>query len=272
MRLGQLARKYGVSKKEIISFLKQIDPDSHSLGHNSKLSAQMLTMVAQRFENPELLDEGQQQELEDQQAGSRTGEAIIQSELELPHQEAASELPSDETDKPKKKDEVVIETDKLLELLESEEPQIDLSKITRIKAPKRELEGLKVVGKIELPESKSKPGVKSEQSEDGIKPARNKGNQQQPLTEEEREKRRLKFKKRKEEYEAQKEKQRKSREKKRQKALNKARYQQKLQRVKSSQPKHKDQIPGSPSTLTTREESAPPRTLLGKLWRWLTTY
>ncbi|GJM27822.1 MAG: hypothetical protein DHS20C17_04570 [Cyclobacteriaceae bacterium] len=278
MRLGQLARKYGVSKNEIISFLKEIDPNTHSLGQNSKLSEETLTMVAQHFENLDLFGEageGQeqfQQEQEDGQADTPTeDDTITQSESDIADPEPASESSPDQADVSKKKDEVVIETDKLLELLESDESPADLDKITLIKAPKKELAGLKVVGKIELAEPKRKSAEKTAQKKEADTGRNRGGRQHEPLSAEEREKRRLEAKKRKEDYEAREERRRKAREKKQKKALNKARYQQKLQRANVNPQKHKELTTSQPA-LNTEPQPAPPKTLLGRFWQWMTTY
>jgi len=116
MRLGQLARKYGVSPQKIISFIKEVEPDSDQLGENSKLSDQLKDMVANRFDNS--------------QPTKEEPEIVDQPDIEI------ASIESTIKDAPKKPD-VVIETDKLLELLESEEAPNELEKITLIKAPKK---------------------------------------------------------------------------------------------------------------------------------------
>ena len=268
MRLGQLARKYDVSPQEIISYLMEIAPGYHDLHHNSKLDVQTKSLVAKRFDDPEKLRDKAPEEIE---------QKFLEQEItddpeelsEVDQGELDTSLPELEVQEPQKKEEVVIETDKLLELLESEETSIDLSKITRIKASKKELDGLKVVGKIELPEPKIKAAEKSEQQEKEPKPVKNARHQRRQLSVEEQEKRRLKAEKRKEEYEARKEKRKKAKERKRRKALNETRYQQKLRRSKSNQPKLKDneQIPQASSEVA--EERPKPKTLIGKFWRWM---
>ena len=279
MRLGQLARKYGVSLNEVISYLKEIDPDSHKIGRNSKLDEGLISKVAEHFANLDNLGEDD--------AGSEYGPDSGQI-TQLPESDSTEVMVEDQNPEPEpvvieaedapaeeeapRPAPVAIETDKLLEMLESEEEPKDLDKITLIKAPKRELDGLKVVGKIELPEPKiptketKKPEEESKQTR-----GRHQSRQSGQLSEAEREKRRLKAKRKKEAYEAREEKRQKQREKKQKKAQNRARYLQKMERKKLSKVKIKQKIEVDES-VQTPVTPAPPRTWLGKLWRWLTTY
>jgi hypothetical protein len=289
MRLGQLARKYGISKKDIITYLKEKDPKLHSLGQNTKLDEATVELISSRFGDPEQLFDASVTQTSEKQhevpppksLGEAPKTALIQtSDVDL---ESASQSEQDEESESSSIDTSdeealstantargeAIETDKLLELLEDEEKEVDLSKITLIKAPKRELEGLKVVGKIELPAPKPKSD-QSASAKDGR--AKNRNRSDRPvLSEEEREKRRLKAKRKKEAYEARQERRRKEKAKEQRKALNKARYQQKLQQAKANQLKQKRQQPKQEDTAIEAPPS-PPKTLLGKLWRWLTTY
>ena len=269
MRLGQLARKYGVSLHEITSYLQEVDPESKKLGRNSKLDDNMTALVAEHFENLDLLNDPDATPLE--APPQQDDEVADTSGTEETTEDLVDELPKDdEIDKPvERSEEEVIATDKLLEILESEEESPDLSKITLIKAPKKELEGLKVVGKIELPEPKIKKTEETETSKkEDIRGKRNR-KQRPQLSEEEKEKNRLKAKRKKEQYEARQEKRRKAKEKQRRKALNKARYQEKLQKHKDTQPKPKAK--SEESSTTDAATQAPPKTIFGKFWRWMNT-
>jgi len=265
MRLGQLARKFEVSPKEIISYLKETGSTQDTLHHNSKLNEQTETLLAKHFNYVEQLSEDASEEIEQKLTKPEVVE--LEQSIEATQNELDPPLPEAKLKDLQKKDEVVkeevvIETDRLLELLESEESSVDLSKITLIKAPKKQLTGLKVVGKIELPEPKNKTVKKSELRS---------GHQRRQLSEEELEKRRLKAKKKKEEYQVRQEKRRKEKEKKQRKALNEARYQQKMQRTKYNQLKHKDKTQGPQSSSEEKEQRPKPKTLLGKFWRWMNT-
>jgi hypothetical protein len=269
MRLGQLARKYGVSKKEIIAYLKEQDPSLHSLGHNTKLDEQAVASVAREFEN---VDDFQQEQQEPNIAEAPVGRQESEPEPDPAATSGNEDNTAPETTEEPKSEGVTIETDKLLELLESEDEPVDLSKITLIKAPKKELDGLKVVGRIELPEPKPRTPRKSGPPGSGPNTSKNRREHHQQLSEEESEKRRLMAKKRKEEYEARQEKRRKEKEKRQKKALNKARYQQKLEQAKASQLKHKPVPPKQETASRAELVPAPPKTWLGKLWKWWTTY
>jgi len=279
MRLGQLARKFEVSPKEIISYLKETGSTQDSLHHNSKLNEQTETLLAKHFNYVEQRSEDASEEIEQKLTEPEVVELeqsteATQSELDPPLPEAKlkdleknEEVVKDEV----VNEEVVIETDRLLELLESEEPSIDLSKITLIKAPKKQLTGLKVVGKIELPGPKPKPIEKSESQAKEPKPEKSARRQPRQLSEEELEIRRLKAKKRKEEYQARQERRRKEKEKEQAKVLNEVHYRQKLQRIRSNQPKQKDKTPKPHSSSEAPEAPPAPKTLLGKFLRWMNT-
>lgn len=276
MRLGQLARKYDVSLQEIISYLNEVEPNHDILHPNSKVTEEYTKLIEEHFEPllvvmPEQLEDLSEElpnEIESEVIEPELTEIIeeaVEIEETVEESQNESEVPFQEPelqDLPKKEDEV-IETDRLLELLESEETPVDLSKITLIKAPKKELSGLKVVGKIELVEPKT------EQREKESKPD-GKSIRRRLVSDEELEERRFKAKKKKEDYEARQENRRIEKEKKQRKALREAHYQQKLQRTRSNQPKvkNKKRQPTSPEVT---EQRPKPKTLLGKFLRWLNT-
>ncbi len=265
MRLGQLARIHNVSLEEVISHLKEIDPAHDDLHHNSKLDEQTAALVAQRFKST-----GEINNDETIESVQQVSKAPDVADLGVTPTASTNELKpslSDDTIlEPEEKDEFIIETDRLLELLESEETSVDLSKITLIKAPKKELEGLKVVGKIDLPEPKS-----TEKETKETKPGSKVQHPRRQVSEQERENRRLKAKRKKNQYEASQEERRREKERKEKKAINEAHYLKKLQRAKSK-PKHsKDKTP-KPQTLAASKDQRPlPKTLLGKFWRWMNT-
>jgi len=301
MRLGQLARKYGISKKEIIAYLQEQDLSHQSLGQNTRLDPELVTLLDQRFADPDLLFEDQPTSASQKEEPQQSKEAVPIPEESIPAQDpeidqgpAASEQTVTDTSEEAGKDpeqpqatspvipegtikntedrppQVAIETDKLLELLESEENSPELDKITLIKASKRELEGLKVLGKIELPEVEPrKKGQKKERAEQDAKSKKTSG-QQRKLTTEELEARRLKAKKKQQAYQARQEKRRKEKEKKRRKAINKARYQEKLKKAKVLKQKNKTKSVVEENTSSKHSPTTtPPKTLIGRLWRWL---
>jgi len=280
MRLGQLARKYDVSLQDIISYLNKINPSHESLHHNSKLDDQIELMVIEHFDvKLEVLDDPQ--EVINDEDSEKSDEIPVEPVVEINMETEADlqmeldpslppiksqESPTETEDIPKKEHEV-IETDRLIELMDSEDTEVDLSSITLIKAPKKELDGLKVLGKIDLPEPKSKKSSKSEEQILEQDTEREKRQERQRLRDEDQEKRRLNAKRKKEEYEGRQEVRRKNEKKKLKKAFNKDRYEKKMQQIKASQPKPEIQKEDISSEVN---DIAPkPKTILGKFWNWL---
>jgi len=282
MRIGQLSRKYDIPHQEIISFLKEIEPTSCTFHSNSKLDEATEELIARKFdfsleESSEHQDEVREESIVEKGLSEsevpHKPETVepVQNEMEkmlLPESQLDKSISGAEVPNPQEDEEVVIETDQLLELLESDETPIDLAKITRIKAPKKQLDGLKVVGKIELPEPKTKTEEKAEWQEKEIKPERN--GRRRLVSEEELEKRRLRAKEKKEEYEARQEKRKQEKEKKRIKAIKEAHYLKKMQRTKPIQQKNKIKAKNR-QTSPTEEQRPKPKTLFGKFLRWLNT-
>ncbi len=200
--------------------------------------------------------------------GGDLADEVMQTPQEKPAktgQVTASEAVSDITD------EEEMQTDKLLELVESGEvSEEELKKIKRLKAPKKELAGLKVLGKIELPE----PKKKEPKQEATIKRSKSKPE----LSEEEKESRRLRAKRKREQALRLEEKKQKEQEIRLLKRRKEAHYKSQLKQEKlesearkkrqryHNDPVHTDDIaahttPQAPTTV--------PKTVLRKLWKWL---
>ena len=278
MRLGQLARKYNISQDDVILYLNEIQPELSPFHHNSKLSDETEDLVTSHFsssseETVEITEEEPSEDVATEINEPNLDLIEIDRDKEIEaslQQELDPTLPPIQTREPEKKekqDEKAIETDRLLELLESDKESIELSKITHIKASKKELSGLKVVGKIELAEPKSKPTEKNESQDKELIPEKNNRHERQRISDGEKEKRRLKAKEKKEQFEVRQEKRRKEAEKKERKAMNKARYEQKMQRTKANQSKPKPIIQDVASEVN--ELPPKPTTILGKFWNWL---
>ena len=311
MRLGQLARKYDIPVQEIVNYLEE--QTGEKFHPNVKIYDSLESKVIEHFNlHPtEIVDEedetGSLSTEESTEVAEEAFEADPFSETESkeitePKEEAKPfELPStpeediaavdgeinsmpeeekevtveihDKDEKPTPKEDEVIQTDKLLEMLESDEGSTDLDKIKLIKAPKKELSGLKVVGKVELPEPKKKEEkAKEVVTEKDLREYRYPQKKKRaPLTEEEKEKRRLKAKKKKEAYEARQEKRRKEQQEQKKKARKQEHYKQKLEQAKAVQVKRKAKQQTS-DVPKVKENSRPqPKTALGKFWRWLNT-
>jgi len=125
MRLGQLARKLAIRPVEIVDFLSRqsIQVDG---GNNTRLEDEYVTLILQKYAPGELIE--------------NIEKAIIEEEItEIPTIESVNKASSFDIAIP----------EKIPSILEEE-------KIEVIKAPKIELSGLKVLGKIELPDLKKK--------------------------------------------------------------------------------------------------------------------
>ncbi|NQZ76724.1 MAG: hypothetical protein HRT61_11600 [Ekhidna sp.] len=197
---------------------------------------------------------------------------VLSSPGEEPNSVVEPDDNQEEKSEPHSEDEV-IQTDKLLELLDSEEPSTDLDKIKLIKAPKRELSGLKVLGKVDLPEPKKKADAEEEPGKTNS--TRRKKNNRPELSDEEKERRRLKAKRKKEAFEARQEKRRKEQKAKKDKERRAAHYQQRLEHQKTAsktnkqRTKQREEAKNLPKEV--KESKPVPKTMLGRLWRWLNT-
>ena len=275
MRLGQLARKYSLTQEEIILFLNEVEPQLGSLHHNTKLNDDSEALIASHF-NISIIDEQEVPEVPTDEIKSEVSEILVEEEVEESYEDTEASLQQDldpslppiKTPEPTLKNEKAIDSARLMELLEDEEGIVDLSDITIIKAPKKELEGLKVVGKIELPEPKVKPEQKEEPINDNTEAPGKRQGYRKKISNEEREEKRLRAKKKKEEYEARQEKRRKADEIKRKKAQKKSYYDQKIQKNKSPLNKPKTLIKKQEIRDEVLEAQIKPKSFLGKFWRW----
>ncbi|MEP5612574.1 MAG: hypothetical protein ABJP45_10010 [Cyclobacteriaceae bacterium] len=234
-------------------------------------------VTLEESEVPEVLEEDEVTVQEKQtSSGLETSDldemTYLMQEVEgpLPEKEVEEQPPVAEVQTQQREKDETIETDRLLELLESEEASVDLSKITLIKAPKKELDGLKVVGKIEIAEPKV------EESEENDQPTKPKFDSEtlalrQKQREELREQRRLIAKKKEEEQKARQEKRVRDREKKKVKAQKEAHYKSKLKQNTPKQSKQKAETPVLEPATKMVTQRPKPKTLVGKFWRWLNT-
>ncbi len=141
MRLGQLARKLALRPSEIVDFLalRSIQIDS---GGNTRLEEEHVNLVLQKF-----APNGLQEDLTD------APEEQTKATLPAPAEPIITTL--------------VIEDPANIEPVAGPEEKIEV-----IKAPKVELSGLKVLGKIELPEIKKKePAITGEENTSAENPS-----------------------------------------------------------------------------------------------------
>lgn len=145
MRIGQLARKLNVRPAEVASFFAQGEINPEGNLYNTRLSDEQVKNVI-RFFAPDRWHE-------------LFTEALAEDNLPQPNEEVPS--PSEGN-----KEDVNTNAEGLSD---KTQPQFPEEKNDIIKAPKIELPGLKVVGKIDLPEKKPRPAEAA--VEGGTEPA-----------------------------------------------------------------------------------------------------
>jgi hypothetical protein len=141
MRLGQLSRKLGIGTSEIINFLasKNISIGEDS---NAKIEDEHAHWITQHYA-PHLLVAVDASISEEKVESAISMDSTISSDIPVAITETSL-------------------VTSIQELVQTDEPTLP----EIIKAPKIELSGLKVLGKIELPEKKKKEAANSEQGED----------------------------------------------------------------------------------------------------------
>jgi len=297
MRISKLARKYDLSIQELTVFLEKLDIPNQSLHPNAKLDEETIDKVALQFDfsdqdkvyEPEVIEQEltmeevtedkhekekplvhqTEVELEKQKEPSfdrRKEEVVSESQEELSIRKTALDKEEEVILTPPSEEEVIL-SDQLLEMIESEDTASNLEKIKLIKAPKKELSGLKVLGKIEVPEDPRKKQKEQKEAE------RQAATTHRPkLTEEEKEERRLKAKKKREDYEARKERRQKQQKEQEKKARKAEYYKKSIEQnmVNSPVPKPKKKRIEAKTPNQFSDRSKPqPKTFLGKFWRWL---
>jgi hypothetical protein len=240
MRLGQLARKLEVRPIEVVEFLatKNIHIDT---GTNTKVAAAHATLALQHFA-PHV-------HLEDMPETDIQGVELPDPGPPAPVEEVRASI-----------EEAVVPPDSTV--------QQDPERIEVIKAPKVELSGLKVLGKIELPEIKKK-------SDEPIA----EDNTAEPPKELKREKRNSNHKTQprpaKNPIAKQREEEELEAKKKRDEALRlqkEKRTQNYLKKVKNQQPtKAARFMREETEEMSTAQLQEPPKTWWGKFLKWLTT-
>jgi hypothetical protein len=253
MRLGQLARKLALRPADIVGFLAENNIRIAD-GANARLENDQVSLIMKRFvpgwtETPESETEPEEGVIFTESNSER--ESFPELETEEESQVAADAVPER------------IQTDDTVEV---------------IRAPKVELSGLKVVGKIELPEQKKKEDQPNEESresegakvEDGKEDKRdrrenrtqfdgNRRRHQRP------EKNPIALQRERQEKEAQKQREE-------QIARDKEKRTQKyLQNYKPAPTtKAARLVKEDTMEMTAQELIEPPKTIFGKIMRWLT--
>jgi len=258
MRLGQLARKLEIRPVEIVEFLSRNNIIIED-GSNTRVEDDHTALIIRHF-NPALLTEKEE-----------APEAIERKEVEptqiIPIPEIPVESVTEETT-------ISESTPAIDEDSSAEDEDISAEIVEVIKAPKAELPGLKVLGKIELPEQKKKETAKSVEIEPG---------ENQPESRTARQERRPvknNYNKREENWKnpiaLQREREAREAEEKRKAQLElekEKRMVHYLKKVKKAEQPAKSRKSDYEETeeVSLRKEEAPPRTWLGKFLKWLST-
>jgi len=236
MRLGQLARKLELRPAEIVEFLATknilIEDDA-----NSKVDENYVALVFQQF-----APDKQVENIPDVGIPTVRVQEDLQSDQKAP----------DEVDAP--------------EVIPASEAPLERNEV--IKAAKVELSGLKVLGKIDLPETKKKQSDTPEENSEPERPLREfKGERSQNYKKTQRPaKNPIALQREREALEEQKKREEESQLKKEKRTQN---Y---LKKVKAHQPtKAAKLIREETEEMSAAELAEPPKTLWGKFVRWLTT-
>ena len=153
MRLAQLARKIGITQGEIVETLSNKGFKIEENG-NTKLSQQELDLIFDHY-NLDVQNDTSEKELATEDIEEDTSEA--ESEVIIEETEHVEDLPEPQTEDVVASQEYIsVEAEDKTEL-QQPEPEV-------IRAKKVKLEGIKVVGKIDLPEP-----VEPKQTEESVK-------------------------------------------------------------------------------------------------------
>lgn len=286
MRLGQLARKLGINPSDIIEFLtrNELPPESS----NARLNENQLDLVFDKYgpiveppedepivepvidvpeeievhPNSEEIKEKDEEKVESEETALEEPRSALE-EIMMLGGEVAPEVTHKEQPK-KKEEEEIKEIETELDPVEQKDDEV-------IRPQLVELPGLKVVGKIDLPEPKPvelKEEVKEEEPKEVVRKSaqsrdknrtakkRNADSQLNPIEAQRRKE--AKFAKRKKEYEA-----------KKLKAKRKKNYQSIVSKTPQKSIKRPAPIIKEEPTPTAAQHEPKKRTGLGKLWNWL---
>lgn len=247
MRLGQLARKLSLRPAEIVEFLAKKNIHIEE-GANTRIEDELVNLIHQEF---------------------APGVNIVELEP-LP---ATTEAITPETTIPQAPEPVIHQAEIPVEMPSEVTPVEDTANDV-IKAPKIALSGLKVLGKIELPEVRKKDtpddlAPKEEVSPEPLKtrePERANQRRRDPRPHTRTPKNPIALQREKEAQEEQRKRKEKSEQEK------EKRKQNYYKKVKMSPPTKAVRLVDEPTMQMTSEELAePPKTWIGKFIKWLTT-
>jgi hypothetical protein len=176
MRLSQIARKLNVTQSEIVKLFVNAGIESPK-GGNTKLSEEQLALITKKF--GELVEEP---EVEETAEVVEVVEVVETIEADLiPEPVEAENIPEPVEEVIAEKE--IIETEVVGEA-EIVEEAAKAAEIEVIRVKKVKLDGIKVLGKIDLPEPIVKKAEKKEEEsiEEPVKPERTSSNRNQQFT------------------------------------------------------------------------------------------
>jgi len=278
MRLRQLARKLQVQPKQLIAVLAE---NGHEIENdpNFKLTETQEELILKTIPAPE--GKSVESPEEDVIEAIEVPKAVVE-ELETPTEEIITPEPIQEEAKPEQPKPIKAEEAPKVYSLEKEE-QEKHKDVELIKAPKLKLEGLKVLGKIDLPAPKVKEKEAPEESEEKTEePRQPRTSQNREINRQDRNREKLRprpnsleAERRRAEQEA---KRKKLAEEKRLKAIKEKHYKENVQaKIKAGPTKKKKtkpelSVPTNQKTQTAKKPAVKkeaPKKGLRRLWAWL---
>jgi hypothetical protein len=256
MRLGQLARKLEIRTADIVEFLSRKSISIED-GSNTRIEDDHVELIIRHFNPALLIEKAEIQEPTAEQKMDTPSEEVIPTIIE-----------SSEEEKP-------IDEPAIPPVEEINQKEITSEPVEVIKAAKAELPGLKVLGKIELPEARKKEVAKpleepaNDQTEsirpfrrEQRQPARNNNSKREeswrnPIAQQRELEAREAEKKRKEELELDKEK----------RTLHYLKKVKKIDQPSKNAKLESDQV----EEQGIQKIEQPPKTWLGKFLKWLST-
>lgn len=263
MRLGQLARKLSLRPSQLVDFLAASNIESEE-GSNTRLDDSHVEMIVQHFAPGSLVDILKPASAEEQISAVDT-EVEVPTETEVVITEAEKAAVSTQTNE-----------EQLTSIIESEPRELTAEEHEVIRVQKIELAGLKVLGKIELTETKKKEkSVEGETASPELNADRRerrsyKSGKEKSPRDREQHKRRNPIELQRQ-REAREQEERRKAELERDKEKRKQHYNSKVKQA-SLQPKRVKPLKTASVQKKQPVDNRPkPKTLLGKFLRWWTT-
>ncbi len=244
MRIGQLARRLGLTTTDLIDFLatQKADPEANA---NSRLSDAEAEAIVQHFAPERIQEILSPSTLEVELSVEPEPAVVIQPEVIKMPTPPQENLPTTEQELPATNG-------------EQKPEDVEVIRVSKV-----ELQGLKVLGKIDLPQPKKKLETAPETSQE----------QRTPANERTRDSRRREQRTWKNPLEVQRQREAEEASRKREEELERQKEQRAnhyYKKVKSVPTKSVRRVE-EPLVVEDLNAKEPPKTVFGKVWRWLTS-